>query len=402
MIIEPKVRGFVGLSAHPAGCQAAVQAQIDYVRRQGPSAGGPKQVLVIGASTGYGLASRIQATFGSDADTIGVFFERPGAAARPASAGWYNSAAFEAAAAKAGRGAWSINGDAFSNPIRQQTLQLIKDRLGKVDAVIYSLASPKRVDPDTGEEHRSVIKPLGGPFTGLSVDIKSGDLTEMTVEPATEDEVRHTTAVMGGADWRLWMRDLQAGGLLTPDAVTVAYSYIGPKLTWSIYRDGTIGRAKQDLTAAADELHSQLAGAGGGAYISVNKALITQASMAIPVVSLYLSLLYRVMKRRGNHEGCIEQIARLFSQRLYSGRPVPTDEQRRIRVDDWELSSEVQTEMDALWSQVTADNHRELGDIQGIQEDFFQLFGFSFPGVDYGQDVNPDVPIPSISASGST
>lgn len=398
MVIAPKVRGFICTTAHPAGCKAHVQAEIDYVKQHLPAFHGPKKVLVIGASTGYGLSSRIVAAFGGRAATIGVSFERPASDNRTATAGWYNTAAFETLAHQQGLYAKSINGDAYSDEIKQQTLDLIrKDWQGGVDLVIYSLASPRRVNPRTGETLNSVLKPIGQPFSGKTINIMSGELSTVTIEPANEEEIRQTVAVMGGEDWQWWIEALKEANLLAKDAKTVAYSYIGPELTFPIYHRGTIGRAKADLAETADRLTQLLQQQGnGGAYISVNKGLVTQASAAIPVVPLYISLLYQVMKAKGTHEGCIEQIARLFADRLYQGDKVIVDRDGYIRIDDWEMAPEVQQEISARWSKVDADNLMQYADLQGYREDFYKLFGFEWPGVDYNADVEADVQIESM------
>lgn len=394
MIIEPKIRGFICTTAHPEGCAAHVQEQIDYVKSKG-KINGPKKVLVIGASTGYGLASRIVASFGAGADTIGVFFERPGSEKRTASAGWYNTVAFEKAARAEGYYAKSINGDAFSNEIKAETIELIKEQFGQVDMVVYSLASPRRTHPTTGETYASVLKPLGQTFTNKTVDTNSGAVTEVTIEPATEEELEHTIAVMGGEDWEMWIDALGNAGVLADDVTTVAYSYIGPEVTHAVYRDGTIGRAKDHLEATAHKLHERLSGKGGRAYVSVNKALVTQSSAAIPVVPLYISLLFKVMKEKGLHEGCIEQLYRLFDERLYveGASGVAVDEKGRIRVDDLEMRAEIQAEVDELWAKVNTENLHELSDFAGYQAEFLKLFGFGLEGVDYGAETNPDVPL---------
>ena len=398
MVIAPKVRGFICTTAHPAGCKAHVQAEIDYVKQHLPALNGPKKVLVIGASTGYGLSSRIVAAFGSSAATIGVSFERPASDNRTATAGWYNTAAFETLAHQQGLYAKSINGDAYSEEIKQQTLELIrKDWQGGVDLVVYSLASPRRTNPRTGETLNSVLKPIGQPFSGKTINIMSGELSTVTIEPANEEEIRQTVAVMGGEDWQWWMEALKEAGLLAKDVKTVAYSYIGPELTFPIYHQGTIGRAKADLEQTAARLTKMLQQDGNGAaYISVNKGLVTQASAAIPVVPLYISLLYHVMKAHGTHEGCIEQITRLFADRLYCGKTVPVDEGGRIRIDDWEMAPGVQQEISSRWSKVDADNLAQYADLHGYREDFYKLFGFEWPGVDYAADVNADVAIESV------
>jgi enoyl-[acyl-carrier protein] reductase/trans-2-enoyl-CoA reductase (NAD+) len=398
MVIAPKVRGFICTTAHPQGCRAHVQAEIDYVKKHLSSLNGPKKVLVIGASTGYGLSSRIVAAFGGKASTIGVSFERPASDNRTATAGWYNTAAFEAIAHQQGLYAKSINGDAYSDEIKQQTIDLIrKDWQGGVDCVIYSLASPRRTNPRTGETLNSVLKPIGKSFSGKTINIMSGELSTVNIEPANEDEIRQTVAVMGGEDWQWWMEALKEADLLSKDVKTVAYSYIGPELTFPIYYQGTIGQAKVDLEQTAARLTKMLQQQGSGAaYISVNKGLVTQASAAIPVVPLYISLLYHIMKEKGTHEGCIEQITRLFKERLYCGKAVPVDEGGRIRIDDWEMAPEVQREIDARWQKVDADLLAQYADLKGYREDFYKLFGFEWPGVDYAADVSADVAIASI------
>ena len=398
MIIKPKIRGFICVTAHPAGCAAHVRQQIDYVRGKGPIAGAPKRVLVIGASTGYGLASRIVPAFAGGAATIGVFFEKPGEADRTASAGWYNSVAFEREAQAAGRYAKSINGDAFSDAVKQQTIALIKADLGQVDAVVYSLAAPRRTHPKTGTIHKSVLRPVGAPFTDKTVDTDKGTVSEITIEPATDEDVADTVAVMGGEDWEMWMDTLNAAGALAPGVVTVAYSYIGPQLTCAIYRNGTIGRAKEHLEKTAALITAKLAKYEGRAWVSVNKALVTQASSAIPVVPLYISLLYRVMKAKGLHEGCIEQIYRLFAERLAPSNHPQPDEEGRIRIDDLEMREDVQAEVAALWPQVTTETLPTLSDITGYRSEFLRLFGFGMKGVDYDAESNPDHPLPSATA----
>jgi enoyl-[acyl-carrier protein] reductase/trans-2-enoyl-CoA reductase (NAD+) len=390
MVIQPKVRGFICTTAHPVGCARHVEQQIEYVKSQG-KVNGPKKVLVIGASTGYGLASRIVAAFGCEAATIGVFFEKPASDTRTATAGWYNTAAFEKAAREAGLYAKSINGDAFSDEIKQQTIDLIKQDLGQVDMVVYSLASPRRTHPKTGELFSSVIKPIGKTFTSKTVNVHTGEVTEVSIEPATEDEIRQTVAVMGGEDWEMWIHALNEAGVLAPGAVTVAYSYIGPELTWAVYRDGTIGRAKDHLEATSHKLDEYLKAIGGSAYVSVNKAVVTQSSSAIPVVPLYMSLLFKVMKEKGLHEDCIHQMYRLFRDRLYTGGTVPVDDKRRIRIDDWEMRADVQDTVASLWKQISSDNLEQLSDIAGYRKDFYKLFGFGLDGVNYEEDVDPNV-----------
>jgi enoyl-[acyl-carrier protein] reductase/trans-2-enoyl-CoA reductase (NAD+) len=395
MIIKPRTRGFICLTAHPEGCAAHVRQQIDYVRSKGVIPGIPKRVLVIGASTGYGLASRIVPAFAGDAATIGVFFEKPGEPERTGSAGWYNSVAFEREARAAGVYAKSINGDAFSDAIKQQAIDLIKADLGQVDAVIYSLASPRRTHPRTGAVHKSTLKPIGAAFSNKTVDTDKGTVSDITIEPATDAEIADTVAVMGGEDWEMWMDALAAAGVLANGAITVAYSYIGPDITWAIYRNGTIGRAKEHLEETADRITAKLAKNEGHAWVSVNKALVTQASSAIPVVPLYISLLYKVMKEKGLHEGCIEQIYRLFAGRLApSAHPKP-DEEGRIRIDDWEMREDVQAEVAKLWTQVTTQTLPFVSDIEGYRAEFLRLFGFGMPGINYEAESDPVQPLPS-------
>jgi enoyl-[acyl-carrier protein] reductase/trans-2-enoyl-CoA reductase (NAD+) len=395
MIIEPKMRGFICLTSHPKGCEQNVVNQINYVKSKG-AIEGPKKVLVIGASTGFGLASRITSAFGSNASTIGVFFEKPPQPGKPGSPGWYNTAAFEKQAQQAGLYAKSINGDAFSNEIKQKTIDLIKADLGQVDLVIYSLASPVRTNPKTGVTHRSVLKPIGNSFTNKTVDFHTGIVSNITIEPCTPEDIDNTVAVMGGEDWDMWMDELKKANLLAPNAITVAYSYIGPALTEAVYRKGTIGRAKDHLEATASTISNKLKDIGGKAYVSVNKALVTQASSAIPVIPLYISLLYKVMKAEGIHEGCIEQIQRLFQARLYTGKAVPTDAEGRIRIDDWEMREDVQSKVAELWKQADTDTLPNIGDLKGYKNDFLNLFGFSVDKVDYQADANENVDIPGL------
>lgn len=395
MIIEPRMRGFICLTSHPEGCEQNVKNQIEYIKSKGPIAGA-KKVLVIGASTGFGLASRITSAFGSDAATIGVFFEKPPVEGKPGSPGWYNSAAFEKLAHQSGLYAKSINGDAFSNEIKKQTLDLIKSDLGQVDLVIYSLASPVRVHPTTGVMHRSVLKPIGNTFTNKTVDFHTGKVSDISIEPCNEEDIENTVAVMGGEDWAMWMEALKEADLLAPQATTVAYSYIGPSLTEAVYRKGTIGRAKDHLEATAFSITDRLKSIEGKAYVSVNKALVTQASSAIPVIPLYISLLYKIMKEEGVHEGCIEQIQRLYQQRLYTGNAIPTDEKGRIRIDDWEMREDIQAKVANLWLQASTETLPEIGDLAGYKSDFLNLFGFGFEGVDYLADANEMVTVQSI------
>lgn len=395
MIIEPRMRGFICLTAHPAGCEQNVKNQIAYVQSKG-SIDGPKRVLVIGASTGFGLASRITSAFGSNAATLGVFFEKAPADGKTASPGWYNSAAFEKEATKAGLYAKSINGDAFSNEVKQQAIELIKADMGQIDLVIYSLASPVRMHPGTGVLHRSTLKPIGGTFTNKTVDFHTGNVTQVSIEPANQEDIDNTVVVMGGEDWSMWMNALKDANVLANGATTVAYSYIGPEVTEAVYRKGTIGQAKDHLEATAFEISKDLVTLNGKAYVSVNKALVTQASSAIPVIPLYISLLYKIMKAEGIHEGCIEQIQRLYQQRLYTGQAVPTDDKGRIRIDDWEMREDVQARVAALWKESTTESLPEIGDLAGYKQDFLNLFGFGFEGVDYLADANEMVQVPSI------
>lgn len=385
------------MTAHPAGCARHVANQIQVVRDRGPIEGGPKRVLVLGSSTGYGLASRIAAAFGSGAATIGVFFERPGTEGKPATAGWYNSAAFETEARAAGLYARSFNGDAFSDEMKSEVIAAIKADLGSVDAVIYSLASPRRTHPKTGENFKSVLKPVGAPFTAKNLNTDRKQVDTVTIEPAEEDDVRQTVAVMGGEDWEMWLDALAEAGVLAEGVKTVAYSYIGPEVTWPVYRHGTIGKAKEDLERASAALNQRLASIGGKAWVAVNKAVVTQASSAIPVVPLYISLLFKVMKAAGNHEDCIEQMDRLFRDFLYAKDAPAVDEAGRIRVDDWEMGETIQTEVMHRWDIVETSNLEELGDFSGYQENFLRLFGFGLAGVDYDADVDPVVEMPSLA-----
>lgn len=395
MIIEPRMRGFICLTAHPLGCEKNVLDQIDYIKSKG-LINGPKKVLVIGASTGFGLSSRITAAFGSGASTIGVFFEKAPQPGKTASPGWYNSVAFQKHAENAGLYAKSINGDAFSTEVKEKTIDLIKKDLGKVDLVIYSLASPVRTNPATGVTHRSVLKPIGQTFTNKTVDFHTGVVSNITIEPCNEEDIKNTVAVMGGEDWALWMDALVAAGVLAENALTVAYSYIGPSLTEPVYRKGTIGAAKDHLEATAFTITEKLKALGGKAFVSVNKALVTQASSAIPVIPLYISLLYNVMKEKGIHEGCIEQMQRLFADRLYNGQPVPTDDKGRIRIDDWEMRDDVQQAVAALWEKATTESLPELGDLKGYRNDFLKLFGFEASGVDYKAEADEMLDMPNL------
>lgn len=395
MIIEPRMRGFICLTAHPDGCAQNVKNQIKHVTSKGKIEGA-KNVLVIGASTGFGLASRITSAFACDAATIGVFFEKPPMEGKTATPGWYNSAAFEKEATAAGLYAKSINGDAFSNEIKEQTIALIKKDLGQVDLVIYSLASPVRLHPTTGILHRSVLKPIGQTFSNKTVDFHTGNVTQVSIDPANQEDIDNTVVVMGGEDWSMWINAMKDAGVLADGFQTLAYSYIGPEVTEAVYRKGTIGRAKDHLEATAFQITDALADVNGKAYVSVNKALVTQASSAIPVIPLYISLLYKIMKASGIHEGCIEQMQRLYQDRLYNPKGIALDDKGRIRIDDWEMREDVQEQVAALWKIATTENLNEIGDLAGYKQDFLNLFGFGFDGVDYTADANEMTLIPSI------
>jgi len=393
MIVKSRMRGFISLTAHPAGCEQSVLKQINYVKSKGKIEG-PKKVLVIGASTGFGLASRISSAFGSDAATIGVFFEKAPQPEKTASPGWYNSAAFSKAAHAAGLYAKSINGDAFSNEVKEKTIELIKADLGKVDMIVYSLASPVRTHPVTGVTHRSVLKPIGQAYSNKTVDFHSGVVSQVTIDACgDEDEIENTVAVMGGEDWEMWLDALQKADVLADNVITLAYSYIGPSVTEPIYRKGTIGRAKDHLEATAVSINEKLNNIGGKAYVSVNKALVTQASSAIPIIPLYITVLFKVMKAKGIHEGCIEQIQRLYADKLFNGGEVPTDEAGRIRIDDWEMRDDVQKEIFGIWDDLSTETVHQLGDLKGYAKEFKNLFGFGFKEVDYHLDVNEMVKI---------
>ena len=396
MIIKPKIRGFICTTSHPDGCEANVREQIAYVKSKGAIENGPKRVLVLGSSTGYGLSSRIVPAFGCGASTIGVFFEKEGTDRKPGTAGWYNAVAFDKVAKEEGLYAKSFNGDAFSHEMKAKAIELIKNEMGPIDLVVYSLASPRRIDPDTGEDYRSVLKTTGGEYTNKNLNTDKGQIEEVTIGAATQEEIDNTIKVMGGEDWELWMNALDEAGVLAQGVKTVSYSYIGPELTWPIYTDGTIGRAKKDLEVVCDRLNTKLGEKyGGESYVSVNKALVTQASSAIPVVPLYISILYKEMKAQGLHEGCIEQIQRLFADRLY-GEDLQLDEAKRIRIDDWEMRDDIQAEVAKLWETATTENLSEIGDLEGYSNDFYNLFGFKVDGVDYNADVNEVVKVPSI------
>ncbi|WP_339256211.1 enoyl-ACP reductase FabV [Paenibacillus sp. FSL P2-0136] len=392
MIIKPRTRGFICTTAHPAGCAQQVQEQVTYVLNQKRFTG-PRNVLVIGASTGYGLAARIAAAFGAGAATVGVYRPSTASETRTASAGWYNSAAFEEMAHTAGLRSYSVCGDAFTAETKERTIKLIRSELGQVDLVIYSVASAGRTDPQTGEVYQSVLKPIGSPYTNTTVNFHTGELSTVQIEPATEAEIDATVHVMGGEDWQLWIEALRDSGVLAADAVTLAFSYVGPELTQAVYRDGTIGRAKDHLEATALQLNAELSRTGGRAYVAVSKGLVTQSSSAIPVVPLYISVLYKVMKEQGVHEGCIEQAYRLYTGFLYNPEGTPVDAQGRIRIDDHEMSHAVQTEVDRIWPMLSTENVYEYSDLAGYRREFFQLFGFESGGVDYEADISPVVAI---------
>ena len=398
MVITPKIRNNICLTAHPDGCARIIQEHIAYVKSRNPEGrkreDRPRNVLVVGSSTGFGLDCRIAAAFGYGAATLGVAFEKEGSPDRPGTPGFYNSRAFDREAAAEGLYAETLNGDAYSREIKEQAADRIAANMGKIDLVIYSLASPVRVDPETGEMYRSALKPLSAPYTAKSVNFLTGEVSETTFEPASPEEVQSTVKVMGGEDWKLWLEYLRSRDLLAPGVRTVAFSYIGPEVTFPIYRQGTIGQAKLHLEKTAGEITGLLSGLGGKAYVSVNKALVTKASAVIPVVSLYIALLFRIMKARGTHEGCVEQSERLFRERLYAGTPgtggtVPLDEEGRIRIDDWEMDPEVQGEITRLWDTINGDNIQGLADLEGYRKDFLRIHGFGVEGIDYEADVDP-------------
>jgi len=387
MIISPKIRGFICTTAHPDGCESHVRQQVDYVKSQAPLDNSPKKVLVIGSSTGYGLASRIVPAFAGGADTLGVFFERPANEKKSGSPGWYNSYAFEELAKSEGLYAKSINGDAFSDDIKNKTIEEIKKNMGQVDCVIYSLASPRRQDPKSGEIYKSCLKPIGQTYTQKTVNTDKAEVEEITIESANDDEINQTVKVMGGEDWELWIDALREANVLAPSVTTMAYSYIGPELTWSVYKDGTIGRAKIHLEQSCQRINEKIAEGGGRAYVSVNKAVVTQASSAIPVVPLYISVLFKKMKEEGIHEDCIEQIYRLFSERLSSDPQL--DGEGRIRIDDWEMRDDIQQSVAEDWEKINTDNLSEISDFEGYQSDFLKLFGFGIPGINYDAETDP-------------
>ncbi len=395
MVINPKIRGFICTTAHPLGCAQYIQEQIDYVRQKGAIKNGPKRVLVIGASTGYGLSSRVVSAFGCGSATMGVFFEREAENGRTATAGWYNSVAFEQKAKEANLYAKSFNGDAFSDEMKQRVVEAVKRDWRTVDCVIYSVASPRRQHPKTGMLAKSVLKPIGRSYSNKSIDLNTSQLEMVSLPPATDEEIAQTISVMGGEDWEFWVHCLRENNLLSKGFQTVAYSYMGPELTRPIYRQGTIGRAKDHLEATAKKLDEQLKALGGHAFISVNKALVTQSSSAIPFIPLYFVLLKKIMKEKGVEESCIEQIYRLFAARLYNGSSVPLDKNGFIRMDDWEMLPDVQLEVGKSWETLNESNLPERANLPGFREDFLKLFGFGFKDVDYNSDVAVDLKLPS-------
>ncbi len=395
MIIRPRVRGFVCVTTHPTGCARNVQAQIAHAGAR-PLANPPRSALVLGSSTSYGLGSRIALAFGGRAATFGVFFDRPPRGKRSGTAGWYNTATFEAAAAEAGLQSACFNGDAFSHEAKERVVEVLKRDFPPVDCVVNSLAAPRRTHPDTGETFTSVLKPIGAPYRSKTLNTDRAQVTGIELEPATPEEVDATVAVMGGEDWRLWMEALRRGGVLAPGCRTFAYSYIGPELTWPIYRDGAIGRAKADLHRTARELDAELSQSGGGAHIAILKAVVTQASAAIPVVPLYMSILFRIMKEKGDHEGPMEQTQRLYGTKVYGDAGVVADGDGFIRMDDLEMKPETQAAVMRAWESVSTETLRDDTDFEGYRAEFLRLFGFEVPGVDYGADVDPVVEIPTL------
>lgn len=398
MIIQPHMRGYICTTAHPLGCAQHVLDQVAYVKQQPFVDHGPQKVLVIGSSRGYGLASRIVSAFGAKAQTIGVFWEGTAhRAGRPHSAGWYSTSAFERLANADGLYAKTINGDAFSLETKEKTIELIaKDWQGGIDLVVYSLAAPRRTDPKTGITYHSVLKPIDKNLVSKTIHVSKGIMGNVYLERATPEEIAATVAVMGGQDWMLWMDLLLENNLLAPKAKTIAYSYIGPKITHPIYADGTIGRAKEHLVETSQILQNRLKAIAGRAHVVINKAVVTQASSAIPIIPLYLSLLYKVMKDNNTHEGCIEQIYRLYSDHLYHQTGPKTDASGLIRLDDLEMAPDVQSAVCALWDQVNDGNIDQITDFQGYKQDFLQLFGFGFSHIDYDQDCDINLPIPSL------
>lgn len=394
MIIKPRVRGFMCITSHPSGCEKNVRDQIDYIRAQ-ESIDAPKRVLVIGSSTGYGLSARITAAFGSGASTLGVFFEKPGSERKPGTAGWYNSAAFHKYAEEDGLYAKSINGDAFSDDIKKTAIETIKSDMGQVDLVIYSLAAPRRQHPVTGEVFNSTLKPVGKDITMLGINTDKEVIQEFSLEKATTKEIEDTVAVMGGEDWQMWLDALSAAGVLADGAKTTAFTYIGEKMTWDLYWDGTIGQAKKDLDTKVLSIREKLAQTGGDARVSVLKAVVTQSSSAIPVMPLYLAMLFKEMKAEGSHEGCIEQLYRLFTEGLYCDNP-RLDNEGRLRMDELEMRRNIQDKVAESWAKISTENLHSLTDFEGYKQDFLGLFGFNIAGVDYEADVNPEVAIANL------
>jgi enoyl-[acyl-carrier protein] reductase/trans-2-enoyl-CoA reductase (NAD+) len=393
MVIKPKIWNNLCVTAHPLGCAAQVRSQINYVKSK-DKIDGPKKTIVIGASNGYGLAARIVSAFNSGSATIGVAYEHAGKVRRPATAGWYNTESFIAEAQKEGRHAWNVNGDAFSEEIKTEVVESVKENLEQVDFFVYSIAAPRRIDPETGEIYTSSIKPIGEKFTAKTVDFLTGKVSNVTAEPATEKEIEQTIKVMGGEDWILWIKRFLRENLLKNGFLTIAFSYVGPEFTKAIYRDGTIGRAKLDLESKAEEINRLIAPVNGKAIISVNKALVTRASAVIPAVPLYIALLYKVMKEKHLHEGCIQQMYRLYHDVLFTGKDPKVDSKGRIRMDDWEMRKDVQQSVSALWEIVETrnlDHIEDIGDMKGLREEYLRHHGFGMPGVDYSRDVEPDI-----------
>ena len=391
MIIKPRVRGFMCITSHPIGCERNVVEQINYIKSQVPVVG-PKRVLVIGSSTGYGLSARITAAFGCGASTVGIFFEKPGTDRKPGSAGWYNSAAFHKHADANDIYAKSINGDAFSDEVKQRAITTIKEDLGQIDLVIYSLAAPRRQHPKTGEVFNSTLKPVGKNISMRGINTDKETIQEFSLEAASEQEIQDTVAVMGGEDWQMWLEALSVAGVLAEGAKTTAFTYIGEKMTWDLYWDGTIGQAKKDLDTKVISIRDSLARSGGGARVAVLKAVVTQSSSAIPIMPLYLAMLFREMKADGSHEGCIEQLYRLFTEGLYTDTP-RYDQEGRLRMDDLELRPEIQDAVAKSWANISTENLRQLTDFAGYKHEFLALFGFDIAGIDYEADVNPEVDI---------
>lgn len=388
MIIKPRIRGFICTTSHPTGCAHGVAQQIAYTREQG-AIDGAKKALVLGCSGGYGLSSRIAAAFGCGAATVGVSFEKAPSEKKPGTAGWYNNAAFDAAAAEAGLYSKTFDGDAFSDELKAQVVQAIKDDLGEIDLLVYSLASPVRAHPKTGELHRSAIKPLGETVRMKGVNVNTGVVDMVELEPADEEETANTVAVMGGEDWQFWVDALREAGVLAEGFKTVSYTYIGSDLTWPLYWEGTLGAAKRDLDRAREELAMDLDEVGGDARVAVLKAVVTQASSAIPILPLYIALLFRVMKDRGEHEDCMAHIYRMFASQLYSAGDMRLDDAGRLRMDDLELADDVQEEVRRRWAIAETETMDELGDLPGYNSDFLKIFGFGHDGVDYDADVDP-------------